>query len=271
MKADEIKRERTLTRLSVISLVAAVVIVFVLIVCVMIRYGIITPPAVFGNMFGPDVTETDAETGDYSAMLAALSDKPSPDYFVRHDVTEEECAELFHSLVPSDKYTVTYSVNIYSADGKTERNRNVQLWKCGGLYRVEVTEEGSPVSLTVCDGSEVKVTDYRGGESSVSYKPNGYFTAESSAGIPDLKSVIDTAFAENSGCSISLTSDGDETLYMVSYPNPSLTEQTETYYISVKYGIFVRADTSLNGKLIYSMSAVSFYPDLLGNTDELFG
>ncbi len=286
MKADEIKRQRTLTRISVISLVVGVVALFAVIAGIMLKYGIIELPELFGDAFAGHDSVDYTETGDYSAMLAALSDssetsegglagngEEGENVYVRHDVTEEECRELLYTLQPCDRYTAVYDTEVYSLDRSRAARRSIRIWKSGKKFRVEIYEGDKLISTAVCGGERITVYDSIGAENSVTYPAGDGFTAESYAGLPGLSTVIGDVFSDpdREGISISLSSDGDETLYRISYPNPSAKEQTENCYISVKYGIFVRAESIYNGECVYSLSAVSFYPELIGDETALFG
>lgn len=259
-------------RLSLVSVIAAAVLVFAFFIVLMARAGLIELPSFLsGFLVQPGEETTEVIPGDDGKIYEALAErKKTEGVAVTRDINAADAAVFFSSLQFSDEYSIFNRVTLY-ADEKSLTVRN-KIWRQGALYRIETYDMNDILQkIVLCDGENVYVTAVSGGEKTKRVFPaGGEFTLEQQAGIPsaeDIRALLTgdaagTADIEN--ISVSLVRTAENSVYHVEYDYISLLLH-EQLYISLENGFVVRAETrETSGKLTYSLETDFMHSGITG-------
>ena len=278
---EQLKREERSTRLSMVSLVVMLLLVFVFCLFLMFRYGILTLPDFVSGLFAKK------STGE-ERIIEVLRQGSDPEGKVETAALDEKALlELLSQSAAEEEYDITVTATFYGYDTDEGSESSVQNEKSSvkavqkrkdGFTVEQLDESGVVVRRSECSGDSVKVSGLGADGEAVSeeYPLGDEFTFESLAGIPDLRNVraaagasaeeggeYDGRFGTVSGMKIARTE--NTALYYVRYVYPAgepgegeakaEKELADEYYISLRRGIAVKAQTFSDGRLIWEMSA----------------
>lgn len=272
------RRKQIYTRLSVISLIAAAMIITALFVFMMFRIGIITPPDYLKKISGVGFEDTNsAAQYDDERLNQPLPVTEYDEYFETQDFTEDEIYILLKENEPLDEYTLENVVTYYSPDGTRTTYTN-KVWKRGGLYRVERYDStGAKIRRVVSDGIRVNISEYSSEEVySAYYNASADFSMEQQSGIMSVSDIRQSLFGANPDAAelitVKLVRNESMTLYRVEYSYPSL-NITERVDISLDFGLIISAESRLSdsGELIYTLETASVVAGISGfDFNEVF-
>lgn len=252
----KLQHDRRMSRLSVLSLMAAFLLLIAAAAVAMQRAGMLRLPLLPWTSSAPSDGSPDQEDA-----LLALLDEARADTAVTAVISDEEYLDLLAAAPPVLTYRVEMSTTMYSDSGSLSRFH--VLTRDGDRYRIDTSRSaGSPLlSSILCDGATVRVTDYTG-PSPVArdYPVSPVFTPENQIGIPSLTDFLTRADAEHSG--IAVYRAGDSNLIRASFRLHDL-PQTETLYISPEQRMILSAETvSDDGATLFRLVVSSFTNDI---------
>ncbi len=252
-------------RLSVISIIAAAVLVFTVFVVLMYEFELIELPDFVSNLLGqPGKDTVQVIPGDDGSIYDALMQRETvPGISVTRNINAADAAVFFTELQPSDEYSVFNRVTLY-AGNKSLVYRN-KIWRQGIRYRIETYDNHDALLKTIiCDGENVYITDRTGEEETRRVFPvSDGFTLEQQAGMPSVED-IRVLLAGSGGetpetvriidnISVSLVRTAENSVYHVEYDYMNLLLH-EQLYISLENGFVVHAETrETSGNLTYSL------------------
>ena len=203
--------------------------------------------------------------GDEGRFLEALTKGSAEGVTVTYDIASENLSALLKNNPPVTSYYIDNTFTYYG-ENAVKRGSN-KIWRDGDRFRVQTYEEGELVKTVVCDGQMVYLSSSNG-DSFSSYPASGHFEVESYASMPRPRDFFELSAVTD--LSITLFRDSTDTLYHVSYLDASL-GHIERLFLSVEYGLVLRAETYADQKLIYSLETAELHGDLSAfNTDVLF-
>lgn len=263
--SERFRRESMMRRLSVISIIAAAVLVFTFFIALMYEFELIELPDFVSGLLGqPGVDTVEVIPGDDGSIYDALMQKKAaPGVTVTRNINAADAAVFFTELKPSEEYSVFNRVTLY-ADNKSLVLRN-KIWRQGMRYRIETYDVNNALLKTIlCDGTNVYVTE-RAGENETGriFPVSDGFTLEQQAGMPsveDIRVLLAGSSGENSepeqdidNISVSLVRTAENSVYHVEYDYMNLLLH-EQLYISLENGFVVHAETrETSGNLTYSL------------------
>lgn len=199
--------------------------------------------------------------GDGNSFYDSLHDTPSESVRLFPDITHERVKELLSAVVPPERYCWYYTTTLCSSAKNLTRN-GILIYG-GGDCKIEVYNEGSILYKTVSLRGGSLFTEQNGVETELPSDKNSVFTE---AGVVSLSS-----FLEDSGEDFSYTlaeSDYGTLLFASFAVEKGSYRQTQEYYISLDYGIVVRADCYENDTLIYHLETNALY-ELSDSAEQL--
>ncbi len=225
--------------LSVLSVVAAFVVVCIGLIYLLAKLDLISVP---GFISGEKEAETSQNGTEGQNLLDALTGSgeilETPDTSLDSGRLKSVLAN--HNAI--SPYVVTGTIT-YSGDKYT---RNLRFFACiyGKKYRVDIYEGANIVRSTVFDGSDFRVTD---GYGTKYLDDTDYFDSDAALPIPSLKRLctdgdyefVSAYIEKESGNCVCRGRFTDKNMY-------------DEIVISTEYGIITSADTYVGGKLIYS-------------------
>ena len=253
------KRETRMRRISVISLVAAAIVVFVFFAVLMYNNGLLSLPGFITSLLGKpgDKTVTVLPGDDGAVYDALMHNETAEGVSVYRDLTDADAAGFFTELQPVDEYSLFNRVTLYEGNKSiTYRNK---IWRQGPRYRIEVYDEkNNPYKTIICDGVNVYLTLHTDHSDMMRVFPaGGEFTLEQQAGMPSIEDAR-AALGDGGGedidnVSVSLVRTPEASVYHVEYDYMRLLLH-EQLYISLEYGFIVRAETTeTSGQLTYGL------------------
>jgi len=261
--AQKLRKEKLLTALSVISLILAVLIALTASFFGLRKIGILSLPAPIEKLLGvsDDVKET--EIPDDSALIGLITDEMRSEFdgAAALELSEDEYLSLLESTPETTEYSAMMLVTSISGDSRLTKRHHIV--KSGDRYRVETYENSTGLleTLTICDGSKVKVTDYENyGDPISNIFPAGVgFTLENQVGIPSVTDFLGRDDIEN--LTIRMIRTSSENLYSVSY-NYIGFSQVEQLYISLDKRLILMAESyaltqSGASTVVYTLNTVS--------------
>ncbi|MBQ4574314.1 MAG: hypothetical protein IJA85_03875 [Clostridia bacterium] len=248
------RREKLLWRLSVLSLVVIVAAVLGLFVWGLYSIDVLVLPSFISDLFpkGEDA-EDEVIPGDEGAIMQAVKDHAEGvEVTVIPDPDTLDLASLLFDLPEHPTYTLVNYTILKSDDSFMMRMNKV--WRDGEKYRVETySADGAQRLVTaICDGETVSITDHLY-DTTARYPAGGEFTLSSQAGMPDIELTRGEGAPE---LEVSLVRSANDNLYycVFDYEQP---EQREELYISIEYGIVVRAETYVGENVVYTLETES--------------
>jgi len=273
-----LKRERTLTILSVLSLIVVALILLSLFVFGMWKLGVITLPRPIEILLGADPGQPDDTVTDDDSGLLSLITVQSEDISEAFELREDEYLSLIDSTVPISDYSVILEVTYSNGEGGSSSTKRHHIWRSGNKYRAETydKESGQLLSIVISNGLRVSVTDHVNYDEPITrrFKTSDGFTLESAIGIPRVDDFLGRDDIEN--LVIKVIRGADANLYHVTFNYIGLT-QVEELYISLDHRIILASDTTalVNGTAqnVYSLRASSLVEGkeaFAGGEDVLF-
>ncbi len=199
---------------------------------------------------------------DDGSIYNALSEGKSSDTVsVVSELSRERVEEMLREVTTSETYYQELNVTVYDGDGKSlatkatvsrqEENYDVSLYSSGGVRYKRITEDGDSVQIYVYDskGKESKTTLSKGG-----------FDIQSDTGII---MTHDRFFSENSSFG------ENESEFSVAYSDFGTVlmfefrtmldnySQTERYWLSLDYGVVIRAECYEEDTLVYLLETIA--------------
>jgi len=225
--------------LSVLSVVAAFVVVCIAVIFILARLDVIAVP---GFISGEKETEpSPAETEGQNLLDALIGGSDEPETVdVAVDAARLKQVLAVHKQV--SPYAVTGTITY--AGEKYSKNLNFFACVYGEKYRVDVYDGAALVRSTVYDGTTLAVTDGSG----VKYLENAeYFTSDTAVPVPSIKRLCADDGYEFVSAYIEA-----KTGNCVCRGRYTDRELFDDLVISTEYGIVTSADTYADGRLIYS-------------------
>lgn len=270
---DKQKHDRRLSRLSVISLIAAALLIFVLFFGAMLHFGLVQLPSFVTALFKNEVSGESPGLPENIERLYEALEGGGSDVTVVSSITPEDAASYLEATDPITVYTATLRTVI--RDGDEQLVRRIELWRDGSRWRAEITaSDGSAVKTLICDSSRVSITSFETGEqSTLIYSAGAVFSMEDSVGMPDVSSLRDLLFGGGDGAenvSFSIARASSESLYLAEYDLTGSPVQHEKTYISLEYGLIVRVEATVDGNTVYQMTVEKLEPSVSAGNADLF-
>lgn len=190
--------------------------------------------------------------GDGDVIYESLHDAPRESVCLFPDVTHETVKELIANVDSPSSYCWYYTSTLYSS--RKDMSRHGILIRNDGKYKIEQYDANNRLVRTVTLENGSLTVDADGSRSEFSPEQTSLFAE---AGVPDANTFL-TSSGEEFNYTL-VESDYGTLLYAEFVSAKDGYEQTETYYISLDYGIVVRADCYENGTLIYSLETNALY------------
>lgn len=241
--------------LSIPVFAAAIVLFAAVVFSILFHYGVID--------FSEKKENDTVLPGDGGRFEEALRKGSTDTVKVTYDLHGEDLESLLRNNPPITSY---YLANTFSrfADGKTLTGSN-RIWRDGEKFRVQTYSENELIRTVICDGFTVSVQE---NGSVYEFQPSEHFDVESFASMPRSRDFLDSS--DVTDLSITLFRDESDTLAHISFVDRRF-GQIERLFLSIEYGIVLRAETYLNAQILYSLSTTEFTPSLDGfQTDSLF-
>lgn len=205
---------------------------------------------------------TPDEVGDkYDRFIYdALSKVTDEDEFHTAELTTENAVDAIKQIKTSEKYYAVFNVERFSDDA-TLKTKNT-VWVSGKKYRAETT--GDVKKTFISDGERLKIINANGDYNVVDAQSD--FSYFDQTGVADIEYFVGNAenelitarFAKMSGR-------GKDNIIYVEFYDPRF-NQTERFYISADYGVVLAAETYIDDKLAYRLTADEFSADY--STDD---
>ncbi|MFA6948565.1 MAG: hypothetical protein WCQ72_06255 [Eubacteriales bacterium] len=267
-------RERILTRVSNVTMIAAALALLLGFVFALYKIGAITLPEplrvlIEGQGDGAigDVTQSQSDE-----FFSALREGKTEGMAVTYDISDDDYAKRIALAPFIDEYTAVIRVTVF--DGETRSATICRVWRSGDKYRVDKYSGSDRISSAVCDGTQVAVTDYALYDEPVTRKfpINEDFSLAAQAGLPSLDDFLHDESA--TGKSISLIRSADRNVYSVSYDIPvsdtgDSAAISNRLLISLEYGLCIGAESTLGSIGIYSAAATSVSEGLSAYNGDL--
>lgn len=241
-----------MTRLSVISLVLFIAVVFIALIIAMFTTGLLEVPPFIQEIFVKDEGDSSPGLPDDIKVLYDALQSGSDEIIITHDITGEDVEKAIASTPVIDSYAAEIRTVVFS--GNDRLVRLIKLQKNGEKYRAEIYDADSKLEkVIICDGKKVYISSDGSGKNGVLYNVGEDFTMEDTVGIP-ATDYIRRLISESVGkVDYSMASNGLESLYLAEY---ALDEhQSEKTYFSLKYGLVVRLECVSDASPAYRMTA----------------
>ena len=225
--------------LSVLSVVAAFVVICTGVIYLLAKLDLITVPGFISGEKEVETSPTGTEGQNLLDALVGSGDEPVPaDLSLDGNRLKSVLAD-YNVISPYAVVgTITYSGEKYI--------RNLRFFACvyGEKYRVDVYDGADIVRSTVFDGTDFRITDGSG----TKYLENtDYFDSDAALPLPSLKRLCADENYEFVSAYIE-----EETGSCVCRGHFTDRNMHDELVISTEYGIIVSADTYIGNKLIYS-------------------
>lgn len=192
--------------------------------------------------------------GDEEKIYQSISGVSNDSVKLVPDITHEQVKEMLNTLSPPSSFCWYYTHTLYSSK---KSNTTTGILKIdGGNYRIETyNTDGFLMKSIIGEGDGISVLNN-------TYGTVSEFSSESTsvfieAGVPDIEK-----FASDSGTDFEYTLVNSiyGTLLFAHFESEiNGYSQTEEYYISLDYGIVIKADCFENGNVIYSLATTALY------------
>lgn len=190
--------------------------------------------------------------GDGDTLYDSLHDSPADSVRIFPDITHDRVKELIRAVIPPERYCWYYTSVLYSTDGSLSR-KGILIYD-NGDYKNELYDGEDTLIKTVSLRDGELFVAQNGIETALSADSTTFF-AES--GISETAS-----FLSEEGEEFSYTlaeSDYGTLLYADFTVEKGAYRQRQEYYISLDYGMVVRADCYENDSLIYHLETNALY------------
>lgn len=190
--------------------------------------------------------------GDGDSLYDSLHDSPVESVRLFPDVTHDRVKELIAAVTPPERYCWYYASELYSTAGSLSR-KGFMIYDNGDC-KIEIYDSHDAVIKTVSRRDGNLYTEQNGTETALSADSTTVF---SEAGISDVSD-----FISDSGADFTYTlleSDYGTLLYADFTVEKDTYSQRQEYYISLDYGVVVRADCYENGTRIYHLETTALY------------
>ena len=255
-----------MTRLSVISLVLVIAVVFAVLIGAMFATGLLEVPSFIQKIFEQNEEELSPGLPDDLKILYDALQKGGDELIITHTVTGEDIENAIASATLADSYKADIRTTVFS--GNDRLVRLIKLEKSGEKYRAEIYDADSRLEkIIICDGKRVLISSDGSAEKGVLYSVGENFTMEDTVGIPATDYIRNLLLLDEvENVKYSMASSGLERLYLAEY---SIDENgTEKAYFSLKYGLVLRLDCENASEPSYRMVVESITEGTSG--DELF-
>ncbi len=248
-----------LDRLSVVSMLIIALLLICFFTVGLNKLGVIKLPHGIGKLFG----DTDAPRDDETNIVVEL-----PEFIIGNDfenaaslsITEDEYLALLESTPETEVYSATLSVSV--THGDTTLTRRHMIWQSKSKYRAETYDSDGTtlLSVIICDGRRVSITDYENYDEPVTRRMDvgETFTLENQLGIPSPRDFIGRDDIEN--LMIDLVRTASSNFFHVTYNYIGLS-QVEEFYISLDHRLILSAQshafTDGKSQQVYSLSVVT--------------
>ena len=264
MKGDvrRYQKERLLSFLSVLTLVAAVTAFLIAVVIGFYHLEVLSLPTWLVKLLHlPMRGGNEILPGDEGRIYEAFKtrkDDPDDGMTLIFDLSRSDLALVLQATPPIDAYTVRYETTLRG--GQEESVREVTVWKSGKRRRAEVRDEQGILLDTVTeqeDGS-LLCENAKSGEITV-LPPKGGFTLESLTGLPSVTEFLTSDAVRD--LNLSLLRTGEENIYLAEFRYSDVGLR-ETYYLSLEYGILLNAASeNALGETVYTCRTLSLSRD----------
>ena len=272
--SDKFKRERFLSRMSVLSIVAAVILMLTVFTVLLMRIGAFAVPDFLKPLFGTeDSSETESLYGDEDALYEALT-VYNEKAFIIDLGNDADILSLFEISEPITEYTLTNTVT-YSGGGRTRLLSN-KIWRSENRYRLETYDTaGELIRQVVCDGEQIALSEFSQGElrRTRSFPVSDSFSMEAAAGFLSISALQERLGRDDNGLEnlhISLIRGQENNAYCITFYD-AVSQCTEELSVSLEYALIIESATYFQDSCIYHLATTSVTPGLTGYTgDDIF-
>lgn len=201
---------------------------------------------------GQDVISKVVLPGDDEKIFSSLNGQPDSSVIVIPDIPTERVKELLSAIKTPESFCWYYTHELNSSKNSLKESGIARFDI--DTYKIEIYDRSSSLKKTVIeDNGIVSVSVNTGSKEFVSL----FTDAFKEAGVPSLSDFLGS---ESLNMQYSLVeSEYGSLLYAEFVSAKDGYSQTEQYYISLDYGIVVRADCYENGKKIYHLETTALY------------
>jgi hypothetical protein len=208
-----------------------------------------------GSSQSEDIPDKTVLPGDDEKIYNSLRNEQYDTISVYPDISFDTVKELISDVEMPESYYWYFKSTIYSS--KKSRSYEGIMKFDKGNYRIELYSDSGDLEKTVIEDSGIISVQTYSGNANIAEFSASSTTVFAEAGVPSA-----SAFIESDGeiYSYSLIESEYGTLLYAEFESKKDNfSQTEQYYISLDYGIVVRADCYENGVLVYSLKTASLY------------
>ena len=239
--------------LSTASLIAFVVIFFLLIIYGLYRIKIIEIPRSLLDLFGnPEIVETPHNYNEIdNKMFELFNNAAEEKQAVYYDISKEDLKKFLTDAPYIKEYLLTQQIYYRNeSDGRRITYKH-DIWVKNDKYRVDTYDSESVlIRKLICDGNVVAITDYTTYDEPVTkfFSVTDEFTFENQSGLPSIAEFL------NEDLKIELVRDVRNNIYRVEYTYDDIPQQTEKLEISFDYGLILTAESKYDNVTVYNMN-----------------
>lgn len=231
------------------TIVTVIIIIIAIALFILVRnFG----TGLFNNDEKPYYSSKVVLPGDDEKIFSSLNGKPNESVTVFPDIPAEKVKELLRDIEIPESFCWYYTHTLNSSRTFVKESGIARFDV--DSYKIEVYDESSHLKKTVIEDNSIVSVDINGNSKEFS----SLFTdAFKEAGVPSLS---DFLHSDSLDLKYSLVeSEYGSLLYAEFVSHKNGYSQVEQYYISLDYGIIVRADCFENGILIYNLETNALY------------
>jgi hypothetical protein len=192
--------------------------------------------------------------GDEEKIYQSISGIPTDSVTLIPDITHQQVKELMSHLTVPDAFCWYYSHTLYSSKKSSTSSGILKMDE--GSYRIEsYTPDGVLTKTIVGEGDSISVSNNL--YSTVSEFPSSTTSVFVEAGVPDIQ-----RFISDDGLDFEYTlvnSDYGTLIFAEFVSDKNGYVQRQEYYISLDYGIVIKADCYENNNIIYALTTTALY------------
>lgn len=196
--------------------------------------------------------------GDDEKIYSSLDSIPFDDSHSYPEISHENVKELLSSLTTPDVYYWYYNSTVISSH--KDRTINGIMKFNDGSYMIESysgSADGALLKTVIEEDGVVTVQTYNNAVTSTAEFDSESTSAFIEAGVPDV-----ATFLSNEGENFNYSmhdSEYGKIIYAEFTTIKDSYSQEQRYYISLDFGIVIKAECLENGRLVYDLSTITLY------------
>lgn len=237
-----------------IAIVVSVISIIVILLCVALMFKNASKDNTPVDIGNNDQNGKTVLPGDDEKIYNSISGESTDSVKLFPDITHEQVKTMLGSVSLPSSFCWYYDNTIYSSKKSISTSGILKME--GSDYRIEIYSNKNVLNKTVISEGD-GVTIQNNIDGTVSEFSKNSFDMFSEAGVPDI-----SMFLSDDGFDFDYTLIDSEfgSLIFASFTSEKDGySQKQEYYISLDYGIVVRADCYENDRIIYSLTTKALY------------